>query len=194
MKTIFILFLTHLMLIPGIVFSQSAITESEKAAIIFVVQEEKVAHDFYAAMYELHGLTPFRSISKSEGLHMDKAKSLVDHFGIEDPNSENYDTPGKFSSNKFQVMYDDLVREGSKSIPDALIESARFEEMDIVDIEKFNSTIQNEFIKSTFESLIGISKNHLKAIVRELSERGIEYSPFYLTREELNNIVESKDY
>lgn len=194
MKTIFILFFTHLMLIPGIVFSQSAITESEKAAIIFVVQEEKVAHDFYAAMYELHGLTPFRSISKSEGLHMDKAKSLVDHFGIEDPNSENYDTPGKFSSNKFQVMYDDLVREGSKSIPDALIESARFEEMDIVDIEKFNSTIQNEFIKSTFESLIGISKNHLKAIVRELSERGIEYSPFYLTREELNNIVESKDY
>lgn len=194
MKTIFILFFTHLMLIPGIVFSQSAITESEKAAIIFVVQEEKVAHDFYAAMYELHGLTPFRSISKSEGLHMDKARSLVDHFGIEDPNSENYDTPGKFSSNKFQVMYDDLVREGSKSIPDALIESARFEEMDIVDIEKFNSTIQNEFIKSTFESLIGISKNHLKAIVRELSERGIEYSPFYLTREELNNIVESKDY
>lgn len=194
MKTIFILFFTHLMLIPGIVFSQSAITESEKAAIIFVVQEEKVAHDFYAAMYELHGLTPFRSISKSEGLHMDKAKSLVDHFGIEDPNSENYDTPGKFSSNKFQVMYDDLVREGSKSIQDALIESARFEEMDIVDIEKFNSTIQNEFIKSTFESLIGISKNHLKAIVRELSERGIEYSPFYLTREELNNIVESKDY
>lgn len=194
MKTIFILFFTHLMLIPGIVFSQSAITESEKAAIIFVVQEEKVAHDFYAAMYELHGLTPFRSISKSEGLHMDKARSLVDHFGIEDPNSENYDTPGKFSSNKFQVMYDDLVREGSKSIPDALIESARFEEMDIVDIEKFNSTIQNEFIKSTFESLIGISKNHLKAIVRELSERGIEYSPFYLTREELNSIVKSKDY
>jgi hypothetical protein len=194
MKTIFILFLTHLMLIPGIVFSQSAITESEKAAIIFVVQEEKVAHDFYAAMYELHGLTPFRSISKSEGLHMDKARSLVDHFGIEDPNTEHYDTPGKFSSNKFQVMYDDLVREGSKSIQDALIESARFEEMDIVDIEKFNSTIQNEFIKSTFESLIGISKNHLKAIVRELSERGIEYSPFYLTREELNSIVKSKDY
>ena len=194
MKTIIKLFLTYLMLIPGIVTSQPAITESEKAAIIFVVQEEKVAHDFYAAMYELHGITPFRSISKSEGLHMDKAKNLIDHFGIEDPNTEYYDTPGKFKTLKFQAMYDDLVRGGSKSIQDALIESAKFEELDIVDIEKLNSTVQNEYIKSTFESLVGISKDHLKAIVRELSERGIEYSPSYLSKDELNSIVKSKDY
>jgi len=182
------------MLIPSIVISQPAITDSEKAAIIFVVQEEKVAHDFYAAMYELHGITPFRSISKSEGLHMDKAKNLIDHFGIEDPNTEYYDTPGKFKTLKFQAMYDDLVRGGSKSIQDALIESAKFEELDIVDIEKLISTVQNEYIKSTFGSLTGISKDHLKAIVRELSERGIEYSPSYLSKDELNSIVKSKDY
>ncbi|MBK9226854.1 MAG: DUF2202 domain-containing protein [Ignavibacteria bacterium] len=194
MKTIIKLFLTYLMLIPGIVISQPAITDSEKAAIIFVVQEEKVAHDFYAAMYELHGITPFRSISKSEGLHMDKAKNLIDHFGIEDPNTEYYDTPGKFKTLKFQAMYDDLVRGGSKSIQDALIESAKFEELDIVDIEKLISTVQNEYIKSTFGSLTGISKDHLKAIVRELSERGIEYSPSYLSKDELNSIVKSKDY
>ena len=194
MKPIIKLFLTYLMLIPGIVTSQPAITESEKAAIIFVVQEEKVAHDFYAAMYELHGITPFRSISKSEGLHMDKAKNLIDHFGIEDPNTEYYDTPGKFKTLKFQAMYDDLVRGGSKSIQDALIESAKFEELDIVDIEKLISTVQNEYIKSTFGSLTGISKDHLKAIVRELSERGIEYSPSYLSKDELNSIVKSKDY
>ncbi|MBK6876157.1 MAG: DUF2202 domain-containing protein [Ignavibacteria bacterium] len=194
MKTIIRLFLTYLMLIPGIVISQPAITDSEKAAIIFVVQEEKVAHDFYAAMYELHGITPFRSISKSEGLHMDKAKNLIDHFGIEDPNTEYYDTPGKFKTLKFQAMYDDLVRGGSKSIQDALIESAKFEELDIVDIEKLISTVQNEYIKSTFGSLTGISKDHLKAIVRELSERGIEYSPSYLSKDELNSIVKSKDY
>jgi len=194
MKTIIGLFLTYLMLIPGIVISQPAITDSEKAAIIFVVQEEKVAHDFYAAMYELHGITPFRSISKSEGLHMDKAKNLIDHFGIEDPNTEYYDTPGKFKTLKFQAMYDDLVRGGSKSIQDALIESAKFEELDIVDIEKLVSTVQNEYIKSTFGSLTGISKDHLKAIVRELSERGIEYSPSYLSKDELNSIVKSKDY
>jgi hypothetical protein len=194
MKTIIILFLYYLMLIPGFAISQPTITESEKAAIISVAQEEKVAHDFYAAMYELHGLTPFRSISKSEGLHMDKAKNLIDHFGIEDPNTEYYDTPGKFKTNKFQVIYDDLVRKGSKSIEDALIESAKFEELDVVDIEKLNSTVQNDHIKSTFESLIGISKNHLKAIVRELSERGIDYSPSYLTKDELNSIVKSKDY
>ncbi|MGB3016507.1 MAG: DUF2202 domain-containing protein [Ignavibacteria bacterium] len=194
MKTIIRLFLTYLMLIPSIVISQPAITDSEKAAIIFVVQEEKVAHDFYAAMYELHGITPFRSISKSEGLHMDKAKNLIDHFGIEDPNTEYYDTPGKFKTLKFQAMYDDLVRGGSKSIQDALIESAKFEELDIVDIEKLISTVQNEYIKSTFGSLTGISKDHLKAIVRELSERGIEYSPSYLSKDELNSIVKSKDY
>lgn len=194
MKTIIKLFLTYLMLIPSIVISQPAITDSEKAAIIFVVQEEKVAHDFYAAMYELHGITPFRSISKSEGLHMDKAKNLIDHFGIEDPNTEYYDTPGKFKTLKFQAMYDDLVRGGSKSIQDALIESAKFEELDIVDIEKLISTVQNEYIKSTFGSLTGISKDHLKAIVRELSERGIEYSPSYLSKDELNSIVKSKDY
>jgi hypothetical protein len=194
MKTTIILFLAQLALITGFAISQPTIMDSEKAAIISVVQEEKVAHDFYAAMYELHGLTPFRSISKSEGIHMDKARNLVNHFGIEDPNTDYYDTPGKFKTHKFQVMYDDLVREGSYSIQDALIESAKFEELDIVDIEKLNSTVQNDYIKSTFESLVGISKNHLKAIVKELSERGIEYLPSYLTMDELNSIVKSKDY
>ncbi|MBK6505516.1 MAG: DUF2202 domain-containing protein [Ignavibacteria bacterium] len=66
-----------------------------------------------------------------------------------------------------------------------MIESAKFEELDIVDIEKLISTVQNEYIKSTFGSLTGISKDHLKAIVRELSERGIEYSPSYLSKDEL---------
>ncbi|MBK6505517.1 MAG: hypothetical protein IPG02_07575 [Ignavibacteria bacterium] len=75
MKTIIKLFLTYLMLIPGIVISQPAITDSEKAAIIFVVQEEKVAHDFYAAMYELHGITPFEAFLRAKDFIWIKPKS-----------------------------------------------------------------------------------------------------------------------
>ncbi len=194
MKMFIFLVLTNFIVFADFAVSQNEISQSDRDAIIYIVQEEKVAHDFYNAMYELHGIISFRSISKSEGLHMDQAKELIENFGIEDPNKEYYETPGSFKNPKFEEMYNSLVRNGTNSIIDALVEAARFEEMDIVDIERFASSTQNEYLKSTFEKLYGVSENHLKALVKDLFERGVEYTPKYLSPEQYNKIITSKEY
>ena len=188
------LVLLYVLIFANFAASQNEISKSDRDAIIYVVQEEKVAHDFYKAMYELHGVISFRSISKSEGLHMDQAKQLIEHFGIEDPNKEYYDTPGSFKNPKFEEMYNSLVRNGTNSIVDALVEAARFEEMDIVDIQRFTASTQDEYLKSTFEKLSGVSENHLKALVKDLFERGVEYTPKYLSAEQYNEIITSKEF
>ena len=61
---------------------------------------------------------------------------------------------------------------------------------DIVDIqEKIESAVQDD-IKSTYESLMCGSRNHLRAFMQNLSAAGEPYAPQFLDPEEFDAIVE----
>ncbi len=192
MKTLIFIILSSLLAVPAFSQSQTKLEKRDSDAIISVIQEEKVAHDFYEAMYQAHGLVCFRSISKSEGIHMEMVKLLLDVYDIPDPLVDHYYKPGSFKDKKFERLFDDMLRKGSSSIIDALIESARFEELDIYDLETFADITSQTNVRDTFLELSGVSRNHLWAIVKSLEERGVDYEPAVLPARDLNKIITSK--
>lgn len=189
MQKVILPFTVLLLMFAGNSFSQ--INQSDRDALIYTMQEEKVANNFYTAMQSLYGMNVFENISKAETMHMKHVKTLLDDFGIDNPVSGKYEAAGSFMDAGLEKMYNDMISVGNISVTDALKESAKFEEMDIRDLKAFVESTQNTSIKSTLNMLINASGNHLRAFVKNLRTRGIEYTPQYLSQEEFNGMISS---
>lgn len=189
MQKVILPFTVLLLMFAGNSFSQ--INQSDRDALIYTMQEEKVANNFYTAMQSLYGMNVFENISKAETMHMKHVKTLLDDFGIDNPVTGKYEAAGSFMDAGLEKMYNDMISVGNISVTDALKESAKFEEMDIRDLKAFVESTQNTSIKSTLNMLINASGNHLRAFVKNLRTRGIEYTPQYLSQEEFNGMISS---
>jgi hypothetical protein len=62
-----------------------ALSAAETSALIYVREEEKLAHDVYVTLYTQWGLPVFQNISRSEQTHTDAIKDLLDRYGLPDP-------------------------------------------------------------------------------------------------------------
>ncbi len=165
----------------------SNLSEEEKAGILFMREEEKLARDVYLKLYEKWGLKVFDNIAKSEQTHMDAVKLLIDKYNLEDP-AEGKGV-GEFSNATIQALYNKLIDMGSKSVVDALKVGAMIEEIDILDLKKYLAKTDNEDIKLVYENLMKGSMNHLRAFTRNLEKYGVTYEPQYLSTEEYKEIV-----
>lgn len=189
MQKVILPFTVLLLMFAGNSFSQ--INQSDRDALIYTMQEEKVANNFYTAMQSLYGINVFENISKAETMHMKHVKTLLDDFGIDNPVTGKYEAAGSFMDAGLEKIYNDMISNGNTSVTDALKESAKFEEMDIRDLKAFVESTQNTSIESTLNMLINASGNHLRAFVKNLKTRGIDYTPQYLSQEEFNGIISS---
>ena len=90
------------------------LSAEETAALLYMREEEKLAHDVYITLYEQWGLPLFQNISRSEQAHADSIKTLIDRYGLTDPASS---TVGVFTDPALQALYTDLVARGSQSLP-----------------------------------------------------------------------------
>jgi len=194
--------ITALLLVTVLLFSFSffknsaikekfgTITETEKQALLYMLEEEKLAHDIYVEMYAKWGLMPFSNISKSEKYHNQLIQNLLDSFNIE---YKNYETSGEFENQAIQKLYNNLLEKGNISVENAIIVGATIEELDILDLENRLLLTENSSIKSTFDILIMGSKNHLRAFNRNIISHSIDYEPQYLSLEYYNEIIDSKN-
>jgi hypothetical protein len=161
----------------------------EIAALLYMREEEKLARDIYDAMYELWGQPIFQNISASEQKHMDSVKTLLDRYALTDPVLE----AGSFSDPNLQSLYDQLIAQGSISLPEALKVGAAIEEIDILDLEERIQKTDHADIQLVFNSLMRGSYNHLNAFTRILSSQaGETYEPQYLPFETYATIVASQ--
>lgn len=97
-----------------------------------------------------------------------------------------------FSNGDLQALHDSLVTAGQASDVEALKVGAAVEEIDLVDLNDVLDTIvDNEDITLVYENLAKGSRNHLRAFVRNLSRRGIDYQPHYLDESTYQSIIES---
>jgi hypothetical protein len=55
----------------------SGLTITEKDNILYLFEEEKLAHDIYVEMYNAYGAFIFNNISESEQRHMDSVTKLI---------------------------------------------------------------------------------------------------------------------
>jgi len=169
-------------------YPASSLSEAEIAGLLYMREEEKLAHDVYLTLYQAWDLSIFRNIASSEQKHTDAVRSLLERYGIDDPAAEQ--EIGLFTNSELQTLYNELVDAGSQSITGALRVGATIEEIDILDLEKYLAQTQQEDIRQVYENLMAGSHNHLRAFVSTLERKtGETYEPQILSEETFEAIL-----
>lgn len=164
---------------PFLLDGTFAIEQADIDALVFMREEEKLAHDVYQLMYALWGKPVFQNISYSEQAHSEAVLALLESYGIPDTASSQ---PGVFTNTDLQALYDQLTAQGSQSLTDALLVGAAIEEIDILDLQSRLDQTANPDIQQVFTSLLLGSGNHLRAFSSMLGvETGSVYQPQYLS-------------
>lgn len=165
----------------------AGLTQAEIDALLFMREEEKLAHDVYVALYEQWGLTQFNSIAASEQAHTDAVKALLDRYGVVDTTATE---PGVFVNTELQALYNDLVARGSGSAAEALSVGALIEEVDIADLDERIAQTDQADILAVFANLRSGSESHLRAFVRGYeAQTGTVYTPQVLDAETVAAIL-----
>ncbi|PJA96720.1 MAG: ferritin [Ignavibacteriales bacterium CG_4_9_14_3_um_filter_34_10] len=164
------------------------ISPSEQNSLFYMREEEKLARDVYITLFNKYGIKAFNNISKSEQTHTDAIKYILQKYSLDDPIIN--DVIGVFVNQDLQNLYNKLIAQGYQSDIEALKVGALIEEVDIIDLVKaINEEVDNQDIKLVYNNLKMGSENHLRAFVKNLSARGIIYTPQLLDIDTYNSIV-----
>lgn len=163
------------------------LSNAEKDGLVYMREEEKLAHDVYVYLYDKWGQRIFSNIAASEATHTDAVKKLLEKYGLDDPSSET--VPGEFQNDVLQKLYNDLVARGSESLSEALLVGVAIEEIDILDLEKFLIDVDSEDVTLVYENLLRGSRNHLRAFIKNLDKQGVVYEPQYLNESVYQEII-----
>ena len=161
---------------------------TEATQLSFLREEEKMARDVYRHHYRLWGLPAFGNISEAEQRHMDAVLSRLEQYGLIDP---ALDQEAVFSNGELQGLYDSLSAQGEISLIEALMSGALIEEVDMQDLDEMIGDTDKEDLISLYETLHCGSRNHLRAFVRQIENRGRVYTAQILSQEAVDAIVDS---
>jgi hypothetical protein len=164
------------------------LNSEEAAALLFMIEEEKLARDVYNALFATWNIQIFQNIAGSEQTHVDQIGLLISNYNLPNPTQ----TPGIFTDQNLQALYNTLVAQGNQSFNDAIKVGGAIEEIDILDLQIRLAQTDNSDIQLAYNNLMNGSYNHLKAFVNTLSTQGGEvYSQQYLTAEQYQTILNS---
>ena len=165
----------------------SVLTDDERSGLLYMVEEEKLAHDVYVTLGDVWGLQTFENISASETTHTDRVRALLDAYGIADPTVGM--GVGEFADPAFTALYDQLVARGLTSVTEALAVGAEIEELDIVDLDARAAQTDVAAIDAVYAELRSGSENHLRAFTRALDTRGVVYEPSHLDQADYDAVL-----
>ena len=161
------------------------LSDTDKEALLFMLEEEKLARDTYEFLDSKWGLIEFANIKISEQSHMDAIITLL----------ERSNTPytilpyGEFEDDHLQDYYNQFVENGQLSQANALQIGATIEDLDIVDLQEFINDAESPSVIKVFESLKCGSGNHLRSFISSIELLGDTYTIQFLTEEEYNLII-----
>jgi hypothetical protein len=179
-----------LIVIVILLSGQSAgVQENLDKKLWYQCELEKVAMDFYDAMYEKYDLISFRNLSRSEKQHMECLQLLIKEVG--NPDLVELQSAGKFKHKDLQDLYNKVMKLGNESIDKAFIASANLEEKNIKDVETLLTLSDNDDYQISLNKLLSSSKCHLNVMVCQLKNKGIGYKPVLLTLNEYINCLET---
>lgn len=119
---------------------RTPITQSDRDLLVSAYQEERMAHDVYAAANAAFPSQTFENVMASEAKHAESVKRLLDAYGI--PVPEGY--------GPFETLFSELSARAGKSERDAYEVGVIIETTDIRDLigsiaKTSNSEIRNVF-------------------------------------------------
>jgi len=170
------------------------LSAEEIAGLLFMREEEKLAHDVYIALYERWedegSAQVFENVAGSESEHTEAVRLLLLAHGLDDPAATT--PPGVFVNTELQALYNQLVAMGEPSLVEALKVGCLIEEKDIQDInDKKGLVIDEPDIVQVYDHLLCGSRNHLRAFNSALLEQGVTYVPQVITQAEWDAIADS---
>ncbi|MDP3464418.1 MAG: DUF2202 domain-containing protein [Sulfuricurvum sp.] len=144
------------------------LTDTQKASLLFMYQEEKVARDVYYTLGKQYpAATTFANIQLSEQQHIDAVEGLCKKYNV-DISAVQESVVGVFVLSDLQSLYNILVAEGSTSLLAGLKVGVAIEEKDIKDILVAEVGMPSDVVK-VFESLRAGSISHLDAFNKAVS-------------------------
>jgi hypothetical protein len=164
-----------------------SLTQTDKDALLFMIEEEKLARDTYRYLDNLWSITQFANIKGSEQTHMNSIETLLKQYNIP------YEIlpEGKFANEDLQNFYNEFKSSGSISVANALQIGATIEDLDIVDLQRNIEATNNTAIIAVFENLQCGSRNHLRSFLNGIEFNGDTYTPQFLSLEAYNSIINS---
>jgi hypothetical protein len=157
------------------------LTDAETADLLYMREEEKLAHDVYVTLYAQWSLPIFQNIANSEAVHMDSLLTLLDRYGLADPASSQV---GVFTNPDLQALYTQLVARGSSSLSEALKVGSAIEEIDILDLDQALANTSRADLQQVYTNLRHGSENHLRSFAGTLqTQTGETYQPQYLSQD-----------
>jgi hypothetical protein len=136
--------------------------------LAYLIEEEKLAHDVYQAMYEKWGVRIFNNIQSSETMHQSMVLAVMQSRDLSDPRKSEV---GQFTNQDLQALYDRLIAQGNQSVAEAYKAGVIVEETDIADLKKTLEALdaKDTDVKDVLENLLHASENHLRAFSRQLA-------------------------
>lgn len=166
----------------------AALSADEAAGLLFMREEEKLAHDVYVTLAEQWNLPVFTNIAQSEQRHTDAVRTVLERYGLNDPAAGN--PVGVFVDPALQQLYNDLIAQGSQSTVDALLVGTIIEETDILDLQTRIAQSDHADIVQLYSQLLRGSSNHLRAFVRSWESATREvFVPQFLDQESYDAII-----
>lgn len=163
------------------------LSKTEISALLYSLEEEKLAFEVYNLMYEKWGTMQFGNIRQSEEVHIAEVQKHLNNYKIPYQILEK----GKYQNAELQQLYNQLVAQGNVSELEALKVGATIEDVDIFDLQKLMKEVDNSAIIQSLKFLECGSRNHMRAFNRGLSRYGFDYAPKYITKNQLQEILNS---
>lgn len=145
----------------------TSLSAAERATLLSMREEEKLAHDVYVAFAARWGDRVFSNIAASETRHERAVETALAAYGLADPT--NGYAVGSFPSIQFQALYDRLVARGAVSRQAALAVGVEIETLDIADLRRAIAETDEAMLDRIYGNLLAASTSHLAAFERVLA-------------------------
>ena len=163
--------------------------DAEKARILFIREEEKLAYDVYQTMFDIYGVNVFQNIPNSELSHMEAMLTIIKKYNLTDPIETN--ARGLFVNTNLQALYAQLVSQGRASLLAAYQVGATIEDLDISDLKSSLAVTNNQDVRLVYDFLNKGSRNHMRSFYKNIKIWNGTYTPVYITQAEFDAIVNS---
>ncbi|NRD22609.1 DUF2202 domain-containing protein [Winogradskyella litoriviva] len=159
----------------------------DKTALLYMLEEEKLARDTYIYLTDLWSINQFANIKDSEQAHMNMVEDLLIQNNIE------YDIQpaGEFENQTLQNFYDQFVIDGAVSVANSMQIGATIEDVDIKDLQVYLDVTTHPDLIVVFESLQCGSRNHLRSFIQGIENGGNIYIPQFISQDEFDLIITS---
>ncbi len=153
---------------PAVGTAPVTLSAPARDALLFQIEEERMAREIYAALEAQWALRPFRRIQGAEQRHEEALRALAARAGLTPPTA----VAGKFASPLVQQRYDELLARGLRSATEALAAGAAVERQDIADLQTLIGSTDSAELKEVARVLADASARHLAAFEGRQHERG----------------------